>query len=794
MTSRDQFISIYNRLLGSINKIKDQLIDDESASGLDIKPSTHQHIALDNHYSFSPEKPADNESGASRLHEDRASDELVLQQTRQLLASLEENSFKQENRSRSRSRHHPLPQQRITSTLQRSKDQSRESIESSVKSKRRTSEPSSHSKVFDDLLLRLDKLKETLEIDKTADRTREFRPHLNSQKQTPEKQSHPTNHRHLNDSRAKRCNSSEQKNHNFHDCSPISRQNPDSFQDNSKNEILAIIESEKTKIVPPATQLSPKTKSVYDRRYEELEYSPSKKESYGSQIDNFLTTETQMLKSINQRSDQPHAHYQLNSRGHRYEKPLPEVAEESDSSFTLTKKSKQLKPLSQQTLVVSHQFSAKVSENNNPANKENRLPRNPEREIQRQQMSTPYFTKLLSAYSAKYAAEVKNFERREIEFSRIKQFLDSQEAVEKEQSRSKSRSKSKKRLRDERDKQKLKNLQDRADHINKRLNVYDFTFKEEIQIEDTTAPSTLAGPSKVNYNYESATTYSRPASPHKQSARKKDSISTFTHYGSNSVENLPLEQPTSQRYYSSNKSHNSKHDSYRPPVLIEIPLNQYAQQSQAPTLKDAYSQFLQKKQRDASNKRNRNNNAYSFQRQPRQNGAPLHMRSTDSQPHWNKRSPQQQYPEQYLYSSSYNSGIGSVNQAVQHRSPPGNFSNHPPYDRSYYESTSFGDGFLGEHHINKNQIRRSPMKDKNHTIYGQQPAHHSRSNSQTRSGYSAYPFHHQQSANVKIHQHLQDRNSTVTPAHKPSSKQLKAMAKRRRELIKKYDANRRTMR
>ena len=719
----------------------------------------------------------------------------MLQQTRQLLASLEEDSFKQERKSISRPRQHALPHQRNASPLHRSKEQSRDSIGSSRKSKRRISEPSSHSKVFDDLLLRLDKLKETLEIDKTADRTRELRPHPKSQKQTPEKQTHPANQRHLDGSRAKRCNSSEHKNHNFNDCSPISRQNPDSFQDNSKNEILAIIESEKTKFVLPASQFSPKNKGVYDRRFEELEYSPSKKESYGSQIDNFLTTETQMLKSINQRSDQLHANHPLNSRGNRHDKLLPEVAEESDTSFTLTKKTKQLRPLPQETLVVSHHIAAKHYADKSPANKENRLPRNPCKENHRQQSNTPYFTKLLSAYSAKYAAEVKNFERREIEFSRIKQFLDSQEAIEKDNSRSKSRSKSKQRLRDERDKQKLKNLQDRADHINKRLNVYDFTFKDEIQIEDTSAPTALARPPNAfNNNYESATTYSRPASPLKQSAYKKDSISTFTHYGSNSVENLPLEQHTSQRYYSSNKSHTSRHDSYRPPVLIEIPLKPNAPQSQATTLKDAYSLFLQKKQRDAHKKRSSNGAAHNFQRQSRQTGAPHHLRSTDSQPHWNKWSPQQQYAEQHMYSSSYNSCIGSVKQTTQHRSPPANYSNHLPYDRSYYESTSFGDGYTVEHHLHNNQISRPPAKDKPHTTYIQHPAHQSRSNSQTRSGYSAYPFHHQQSANVKIHQHLQDRSSTNTPAPKPSSKQIKAMAKRRRELIKRYDANRRTMR
>lgn len=728
------------------------------------------------------------------MRDEKASDELVLQQTRQLLASLEDRSFNQEHpRSRSRSRNH-LPQTRHAANLNQSKDRSRGSAGSSQKSRRRTSEPSSHSKVFDDLLLRLDKLKETLEIDKTADRTREFRYHLKSQRQTPEKPSYPAHHRQGEGSKGTRYHSSDQKNHNFHDCSPISRQNPDSFQDNSKNEILAIIETDKQKFSAATAQFSPKNKGSLDRRYEELEYSPSKKESYGSQIDNFLTTETQMLKSINQRNEFLQAQNPQHSRGLKNERPLAEVPEESDTSFTLTKKVKQLRPLPQETQVISHSFAVRQGGPKNPGSKENRVPRNFEKENHHPQMSSPYFTKLLSAYSAKYAAEVKNFERREIEFSRIKQFLDIQEAIEKDKGRSKSRSKSNQRLKDERDKHKLRNLQDRAEHINKKLNTYDFTFKEEIQIEDTSAPNTLAMPSRVNTNYESATTYSRNVSPHKNSPLKKASISTFSNYGSNSVENLPQELPTSQRHYSSNNTHNSKNDSYKPPVLIEIPLNQKTQQVQAASLKDAYSQFLQKKHRDASKRRSNNNFGPNNHRQTRQNFMPQQMRSTDSQSHWNKWSPQQQpYPDQNVHSNSYNSGMASVKQTSQHRSPHGNFNNMQ-YDRSIYESTSFGDGNLADYHPQKHQFIRSPMKDKGQIIYIQNQAQPSRSNSQTRNGFSAYPFHHQQSTSVKIHQHLQDRSSINAPAQKPTSKQQKAMAKRRRELIKKYDANRRTMR
>ena len=709
---KDQFLSIYNRLIGSINKIKDQLIEESAGkqkgkarkgsreinSNQRNRNSGHKFINMNQSLDAIKNCQIQNAEGSvihsrgnkaeiqlnrdSEKSTDERSQNGLGREARILLKSSETLTKNYYEDIRSSSKRDDRKQFNL---MKRSESpyRSRKSSLDIQKSKSKDL-TSSHNKVFDDLLNRLDRLKETLEIDQTTKRLDE---HFNQNR----KQiiSHPqeigsTDRNTENNLRPffRGHPSSSDRNSNINDCSRISMKYDigTSDRNNTKRDLLELMNYNKNSYdqsgkptigissphyISRIRYESPSINMVANEKKlqsEELEYSPSKKESYGSQIDNFLTSETNLLKSVNPQRHENSRNNQMNSRigpGSRLHHYPEEIIEEESSyyggekipnnnsrrfrenegsnKFHLRPQFNQINPIIPQTTNLTQ--IPQMSINQIGESRESSKPRNSI--VGNLPTNSPYFAKLLSTYSVKYSAELNNFERREKQFEKLKTYLDrQQDDLSKERSR-RTISRSGSRFNEERDKKKMKNIKDKVDNIGKKFNQYNFTFKEEESnrefdhgknnnhrmheaqnhINHSSKYHNSIGTTNSQKSKKSEASLSPNNKHHKISTQSI--VSNRIHGNSRNHNEMVFEEDSSNKFFYSSSTdkytnnHNDNHNSIKSPVFLEIPLHDDGEassnnpnsrfQSSANknnhSLKDAYDRFIQHKKLHSKEKK-----------------------------------------------------------------------------------------------------------------------------------------------------------------------------------------------
>lgn len=477
--------------------------------------------------------------------------------------------------------------------------------------------PNKQSEVFDNLLMRLDKLKETLELEKSG-----IDPLITSKTSSPkhtmrddsgrslhvfemEEDIHRfSNDKHFDQKPMNEKSKQGQSGQYFHELSPIGQYIVDaSMEDQSKNEILSIIDPRKSNALDFNDKKFGSPKSKQPKKEEaangDLEYSASKKESYMSQIDNFLTNETNMSKPQSYRSkvetkpEDNHAKKSLEKTpkfsGHNQERKKL-IAIEANPS--VEKSYFELKPLNilDKTKKISSKSPKQTLQNIN----------------QQQGGPSPYFARLMRDYGIRHQEEEKNFQRREEKFRNIKSFLDKEErrrsrdrSSKKERSDSKvSKSRKSSRHRREAEKHYFQDLQERLSHLDEKINQYEFTFKNSDLLDDTYKPVDRQDAS-VNQMKNSS-----------KSKNKKSQLQEHKEETDNWKSDTKNQKSVQKGYIFENWTEDDRHETYqsnddyesaksvKPPISFEIPVdNSKAQQeiTERSTLKDAYSKFVAQK-------------------------------------------------------------------------------------------------------------------------------------------------------------------------------------------------------
>ena len=648
LLASDQFLSIYGRLLDSIHRIKNQLDRDDSKSSQNGPVYHHAPIQIARPREMVP----------------RDTDYYILDQSSH---NRERFSFEKKTTSQDTAKHAGVPRL-VPELALHSVAKPRESEEMTVLAQY---SPTRQSEVFDNLLMRLDRLKETLDLDRSnldplvtsktsspppsrrneASRSGHFfEMEAGHQRQTD------AFHYHLDPSKDKSLREAS-PGQRFHELSPIGLQIGDaSMEDQSKNEILAIIDPSKNLAKEPLHRLSLdhisnlNKPSLTEYNHTDLEYSASKKESYQSQIDNFLTNETHFQKHHHQKVEETPTAFNWmdvpqNSETRRpFQKPndRKKLVPMDDNISQPIPEKMNFKPLKVLEAVPCAY----------PEDKENQIhheliARQPSPGLLLKRpaqihagTSSPYFAKLMRDYGIRHQEEEAAFQRREQRFQQIKNVLDKEERLRskdkvtrKERGPTK-RSRSRGSNRQSRDQENnLLAIQDRISHIDQKINLYEFTFK------DPEVLKTLEDEQEKRPRHRHTdSAHKQSKSSLKQSRAEEGSINNSwgkrntKHTRPNSRQHVFenwTEEESNEVFVSMNNEYSSV-KSVKPPISFEIPIdNQKTQQStDRSTLKDAYSKFVARK----SQKNLHRPTQSSFDRDASGYASPIELKSMDNRP------------------------------------------------------------------------------------------------------------------------------------------------------------------
>lgn len=610
-------MSIYGKLLNSIHRIKNQLYNEDSGDAQrQAEVSNHQDRRL---------------NSREPVPQPRDTDYIILDQSQD--SPKKQQSYTEETRQPALN-YRPVPElaiSKVTSLPGRHPEKSL--METSFAKPFEQESPDIQNEVFDNLLMRLDKLKETLELDRShADAL------ITSKTYSGRGSRHEASGRSMHifeiDEEHQRMSAElgypQQPSHTkyrqgspgnrFHELSPIGIQFGDhSMEDQSKSEILAIIGANKSsrKEIQPKNQ-SPKNNASKkdDVTMGDLEYSASKKESYQSQIDDFLTNETHMT-----RQNTNLVKLEVAEVENQWKK-ITEKQKSVERPFEL----KKLVPLDQNRPAPEVQPFMKLqplasNSRGYPAvqNKENSCYLNGSQKVsneawmrnqQQGQLgnSSTYFARLMRDYGIRHQEEELAFQRREQKFQKIKNILDKEERMQSKEKGStmdrseskRSRSKKSSKPGKENQKQHLQKIQDKLSNLDQKINQYEFTFKHSDVLGSIDAPKyrdqdEYSGVSKnkqsransriTRYEEKSQDPEIWRSDKMAHRSTKKDHV--FENWGDNDHQN----DYTSNNDYSSVKS-------VKPPISFEIPVDDgrgLAEISDRSTLKDAYSRFVARK-------------------------------------------------------------------------------------------------------------------------------------------------------------------------------------------------------
>lgn len=449
-----------------------------------------------------------------------------------------------------------------------------------------TSSSGRPSKVFEDLLGRLDKLKESLEI--SPNRTK------------------PNNE----------CGSSPRNQVKFDEASGQKENSP------YKGRFLGLeyanldtrSHEEKLGCKPGPVSFGPEqweTESGRkDKKYslQDLEYSPSKKESYASQIDNFLTNETghplrslstSRVASTTQRSELTQQGVMEFSKPptdwtHHVEKDLGSLAElraryrkngNQEHSPTLG-------------ILSQEKENIRPDQHANRSNSGNRAPQ--QMNFSKQRPMNDAVSRALYLVQARHAQENSKFQQRDQRFEQIKRFLDNQETGKRRQTQNKKTD------------PKLKMMHQEVNRLEGKLNQYHFTFKDLSDSMGGRNRSSHSRSSDPDQLAEGLRARSKQISKLEDSGQKKR---IYNHIYESSKGSFYEASPRSRHNHSQSRSHDymtgtrdglydsqpyySKPESIKPPVSFEIPISTSGRGTKGvsgqATLKEAYDNFIAKK-------------------------------------------------------------------------------------------------------------------------------------------------------------------------------------------------------
>ena len=444
------------------------------------------------------------------------------------------------------------------------------------------------SKVFEDLLGRLDKLKETLEISPKGKK--------------PAVGVAFSEHQVVFDENPGSSDSSARK----PEVSPHGYQKDDHHSEESDRDL----DPKKGPVSFGPEQWETDSGRNDKKSYlNDLEYSPSKKESYTSQIDNFLTNETggqqrtlstSRIASTTQRSE-------LTQLGvTEFHKPQPNWTQQVDKDLgSLAElRARYKKKDGVETLNQNEKFLGfQDKENLRP---ESYLNRQPSSELYKKNYS---FTKprpvndavsrALYLVQARHAHEQNKFEQRDMKFQEIKRFLDNQEGGGKKKQNPKQPD------------PRIKMMHHEVNRLESKLNQYHFTFKD--------VPETLGERKSSNSRGSDPDVYFDGTKSRNRSQSKQfeefNQKRVYNHMYESSKASLDEGSPRSRNNHSQSRSqdymtatrdglydshqYHSKAESIKPPVSFEIPISTSGRHNKQlavnGTLKDAYNQFVAKK-------------------------------------------------------------------------------------------------------------------------------------------------------------------------------------------------------
>lgn len=604
INASDQFLSLYGRLIESINRVKHRLGNhdqSESKAGRETAGSRDLRDHKDRVQEHS-QKPRDTGYQLQRIS--RGSSPQGFMQNSNMgdcqrnLMTISDINCQPMNEMFKRTNETSI---NMELDIVKAIDESLEKGNDSPKMK---------SEVFDKLLLRLDKLKDTLDINRSG-----FDPQITSKSGTPHKSGRvrdEDNHHSahvfeedcedentfpiIKESQA-RSTTKYSISHGLQELSPIGLQRTDhSLEDHSKAEILDIMNGGHVRKRETYSKIQVHSLVVNNQQSPQgidLEYSASKKESYTSQIDNFLTNETNLLKSVQTRHEisasQCLNRWKKSSDGQM--RDLVPITTDFNDEYSDKPKYKQSDKF---TIPQHNEYLDK--ENSNPNKQLKHQNRNDQqnKHLSSETSTSPYFARLMQDYGYRHQEDEVAYQKRELRFQQIKKILDKEERLRSRERRGSkdtrklSKSRPTSRLSKERDNSKIQKLQEKLSHIDEKLNQFEVNFKNDDELMITWGKEKYE---KIDEN-RNRTSYSR-VEDQKCLSRKSSKWHQFESKHSdegNSMDGIYKGQHSYKSHHSD--QHSSKYESVKPPVSFVVPLNKGEELIDGSTLREAYSKFM----------------------------------------------------------------------------------------------------------------------------------------------------------------------------------------------------------